>query len=92
MSDGPDNVFKDPHILTCMGTREQDVSDASWPEIRKGQRILEDAVTRAALEQPEVAEKIRQHVTKIMLRTKASVIRRGCQRVLDLLTQARTTP
>jgi hypothetical protein len=86
-----DATFYDPEILTCLGTREQDVADSSWPEIRKGQRILEDAFTRASLDAQQ-SEQVRQHVTKIMLRTKASVIRRGCQRVLDLLTQARTAP
>lgn len=85
------DVFKDPGILTCLGTREQDVSDSSWPEIRNGQRILEDAVTSASLD-AALSEQVRQHVTKIMLHTKVSAVRRGCQRVLDLLTQARTTP
>ena len=65
-------AFKDPELLTLLGTREQDVSEANWPEIRKGQKIVEDAFIRAAAaEDTALSEQCRQYATRVMLRTRS---------------------
>jgi hypothetical protein len=80
--------FRDWEILLVLGTTKADVSESAWPDIEKGQRVLEAALKATS---DDEAKAVREYVTTLAKRGHSAKVRFACERVIEILDSRKTS-